>query len=152
MMNNKRWNDSGFTLIELLVSSAIVLIAIIGLFVGIQFTENQLFKNYRTRKAILLASARLEYNNFYLQKYGGFLASDDSMPVYGDNFTLQKTSNGNNVYISFNTEITVEDYSVNLNFYDRRRLVVTGTWNDPGRDGKLRQVRLMEDYYAAKQD
>lgn len=151
MMNKKSWNDSGFTLVELLASSLIVLIAIAGLFVGIQFTENQVFKNYRTRKAMLLVSARLEYHNYFKQKYGGFKLNADDIPIYSQSYRLHSLSYSRNIVISFRTTIDSLDYNVYDNTYNRARVEVTGTWPEPSRNNKNHRVMLMEDYYAAKQ-
>jgi len=151
MMKNRKWNDSGFTLVELLASSLIVLIAIIGLFVGIQFTENQVFRNYRIRRAILLNSARLEYQNFLKQKYSTFLIDDQRMPIYKSSYSLDVLANSRKLDASFDTEIHVSDYAVNLNFYDKTRITVTCKWKEPSRGNKEQKVILMEDYYASKQ-
>jgi type II secretory pathway pseudopilin PulG len=150
-MNKKRWNDSGFTIIELLASSAIVLVAIIGLFVGIQFTENQIFKNYRTRKAILLVSARLEYNNYFRQRYIGFKANPDDIPIYSRSYRLQKLTANRGVDITFDTSIDSLSYSINQNVYKKVRISVVGEWREPTRNNKKHHVMLMEDYYATRE-
>jgi Tfp pilus assembly protein PilE len=149
MINTKKCKDSGFTLIELLVVFDIVSFAIIALFVGIQFAENQIFKNYHYRKAMLLASARLEYHYFYWKKTGDFQdLTPDAVPVYGGEYLLDEPSYNKKVYISFNTKVIKNyDYQSLGNTYMKTTIGTTGTWREPSRSNKEQKIYMEEVYY-----
>lgn len=148
MMKLKNCKDSGFTLIELLASAAIVFFAIAALFVGIQFTENQLFRNYRARRAVLIASGKLDYNNFFRKQKSGFMADPNSVPVYGRSYLLDKTPSGRNVTIEFDTYYNTNyEYGILNRTYRKTTIVVEGEWNEPSRKNKKQSIKLIEDYY-----
>lgn len=151
MIKTKKCKDSGFTIIELLTVLVIVSFAIIALFVGIKFTENQVFKNGRSRKAILLASARLEFHYFYWKKTGEFLDSfnnADDIPIYGGTFQFDSPSYGNNIDINFDTSIDRDyEYQSLGNNYLRTTVTVKGSWKEPSRDNKIQTLNLIEVYY-----
>ncbi len=152
MIKIKRWDDSGFTIIELILSSLIVIIAIVGLFVGVQFTEKQVFRNQRIRKAVLLSSGILEYQNFVKQKYSTFQYNGDDVPFYKSGRDFYKLDSGRNLKIFFETSIpNPEDYSFNMQTYLRTRITVQASWDEPSRKNKRQRIRIMEDYYAARQ-
>lgn len=152
MIKNKRNKDSGFTIIELLVVFLIVSFAIIALFTGIGFAENQIFKNYRTRKAILLASARLEYHYLYYKQRGEFLLEPDAIPLYGGSYQFDSISSGRDIEISFDTNYQrTYDYQMMSNSYIKTRIVVEGSWREPSRKNKQQKIILIEDYYDSTQ-
>lgn len=148
MMKQKNCKDSGFTLIELLVSSAIVLFAIAALFVGIQFTENQIFRNYRVRRAMLIASGKLEYNNFFRKQKSGFMADPNSTPIYGRSYILDKTPSNRNIDIELSASYSIDyEYGIIDRTYRKTTIVVEGEWNEPSRNNKRQSIKLIEDYY-----
>lgn len=152
MIRIKKFKDNGFTIIELLTVFVIVSFAIVALFVGIQFAENQLFKNYRIRKAVLLASARLEYHNLYKSKTGNFLLEPDDIPIYGGNYQLDKPSFGHRVMVNFNTSyLRNYDYQIMTHNYIKTQIVVEAEWREPSRGNKLQKIKLVEDYYDKAQ-
>ncbi|MBI9030605.1 hypothetical protein JEZ13_01185 [bacterium] len=152
MIKLKRWDDSGFTIIELILSSLIVLIAIVGLFVGVQFTEKQVFKNQRIRKAVLLSSGILEYQNFVQQKYSTFQYNGDDVPFYKSGRDFYKLDNGRNLKIYFDTSIpNPVEYNFNTETYRRTRITVQASWNEPSKNNERQIVKMVEDYYASQQ-
>lgn len=152
MMKEKKCKDSGFTIVELLASAAMVLFAVAALFVGIQFTENQVFRNYRVRRAMLLASGKLEYHNFFRQMRSGFMADPNGTPVYGRNYTLDKTPGGRTIMIDFSSDYNVNyEYSIIDRTYKKTTISVVGQWNEPSRKNKIQKIKLIEDYYAPNQ-
>ncbi len=151
MINTRKCKDSGFTIIELLTVFVIVSFAIIALFVGIKFTENQVFKNARSRKAILLASARLEFHYFYWKKTGEFLDQSnnaDDIPIYGGTYLFDKPSFGNDIDIKFRTTI-YRDYGYQSmgNDYLKTTITVEGSWKEPSRKNETQTLNLIEVYY-----
>lgn len=157
MINTKKCKDSGFTLIELLVVFLIVLIAIGALFVGIQFAEKQVTRNYHTRRALLIASGTLDYQ-FYLKKkklgyfdmtqtggLGGALIDGPSLYPSNDSRNLQRSitqttrSNELPALSNFDTDGT-----------DRLRkttISVVVEWKEPASENKTKFVKMVEDYY-----
>lgn len=148
MMKLKNCKDSGFTLIELLASAAIILIAVGALFVGIQFTENQIFRNYRARRAVLLVSGKLEYNNFFRRARSGFMADPNATPAYGRSYILDKTREGRSIDIRFSSNYNINyEYSIIDRTYRKTTVIVEAEWNEPSRKNKLQSIKLIEDYY-----
>ena len=59
-------NESGFGLIQVLAMTLIVSIALLGLFISIEYAKSHAIENYHTRRALLLAQGYIEevkYNN-----------------------------------------------------------------------------------------
>lgn len=142
MITKTSCKDSGFTLIELLVSFVIVLSALIALFVGIQFAEKQIYKNYHNRQAMLIASGELEYQYYRKIVYGDF-APD--VTAYGDSIVLdssQKHRIDANIRMGFRTELSEDGFNL-----PHTIVTVEVSWREPADNMKIRTVRLIEDYY-----
>ena len=157
MINSKKCKDSGFKLIELLVVFLIVLIAIGALFVGVQFAEKQVTRNYHSRRALLIASGTLDYQ-FYLKKkklgyfdltqtggLAGALIDGPSLYPSNDSRNLQRsisqTIKSNELPALSNSEI---DGTEGL-----RKTVITVIveWKEPASENETKFVRMVEDYY-----
>lgn len=142
MITKTSCKDSGFTLIELLVSFVIVLSALVALFVGIQFAEKQIYKNYHTRQAMLIASGELEYQYYRKIVYGEFVPD---VTAYGDSIVLdssQKHRVDANIRMGFKTELSEDGFNL-----PHTIVTVEVSWREPADNNKIRTVRLIEDYY-----
>ena len=59
-------NTNGFTLIELLAAFLIIVIALLGVYIGIVYAEIQIKRNIVERSALLIASGECDYQyRFY---------------------------------------------------------------------------------------
>ena len=117
MITKTSCKDSGFTLIELLAAFAIVLSALVALFVGIQFAERQIYKNYHNRQAMLIASGELEYQYYRKVIYGNFSVDNSG---FGDSIILDDSKRfrvNANISRRFQSKLS-ED-----NFADRKSVV-----------------------------
>lgn len=68
-------NDKGLSLVEVLVASIIVVMAALGIYVGIIYAESQINRNYHYRVAVLKASGECDwqyYNKAYFDMFDGF--------------------------------------------------------------------------------
>ena len=164
-MKIKKINDSGFTLIELLATSVIVLIALGALFVGIQFTEKQITRNYHSRRALLVATAKLEYQ-FYLKNkklgyfdfgqpagYSGNIVLDGAQ-LYPQNDSRRLNHNVRaDVNVSMTQPLPTNAEADGTDLLLKSELSVTVKWKEPAdrnmtnNKTKERSVTLVEDYY-----
>lgn len=165
MIKIKQVNDSGFTIIELLVVALINLIALSALFVGIQFAEKQIQRNYHSRRALLIASANLEYQHYlkkvklnyfdtsYPAEYNGQVVIDGPSLYPRDDYRDLGQDIGGTVSTSVNLLLPTgldEDGTTQLM---KRSVTVIVSWKEPA-DKKMtsnkertRYVKLVEDYY-----
>lgn len=165
MIKNNKVNDSGFTIVELLAVAVIILIALGGLFVGIQFAEKQIQRNYHSRRALLIASANLEYQYYlktvklnyfdtnYPAEYTGEVTIDGPSLYPRDDYRNvgSKITGSVDSSVSLLFPTGVDDDGTNLLM--KRSVTVVVSWKEPA-DKKMtsnaertRYVKLVEDYY-----
>lgn len=88
MMNNQKSvinNDKGLSLIEIIVAAVIIVVAAVGIYIGIIVAESQLNRNYHYRVATLLASGECDwqyYNRVYFDQFDEFLGGRDVVIDY----------------------------------------------------------------------
>lgn len=147
MTKIRKCKDSGFTIIELLVVFMIVSVAIVALFVGIQFAEKHIYKNYHNRQALLIASAELEYQYYRKTIYGAF---SDEASAYGDTVILDDSPQNRIEARISQSRVSI----VSEDIYQLPQTIVTVevSWKEPADDNKTRTVRLIEDYYDSPQN
>ena len=58
-------NDKGLTIVEVLASFAIIVIAVVGIYLGLLYAESQINRNYHERVAALLASGECNWQYYY---------------------------------------------------------------------------------------
>ena len=141
MTKNTVIKDSGFTLIELLVTFGIVLSALVALFVGINFAEKQITKNYHDRRAILFASGALEWQYYKKEVYKTF----DYDGIYIGSVVIDKVDNktiSGTVGIDFWEGVSQDNIGLK-----QTTITVEVVWHEPADNNKERKVRLVEDYY-----
>ena len=71
-----RLREDGLTLVEVLAASVIIVVAAIGVYIGILYAEAQLNRNYHDRVATLLASGECDwqyYRKVYHDAFDEFL-------------------------------------------------------------------------------
>ncbi len=144
-------NESGFGLIHVLAVTLIVSIALLGLFMSIEFARGQADANYHTRRALLLAQGYLEdikYNN----RNGG-VYSRPTIGVLTETKSID-SNKGRNVTatVTVTSSTTGNPNSVGLNRY-RDEVYVTVSWKEKptvdmtGSQNKTHSIMLQEDYY-----
>ena len=132
--------QDGFTLIEILISTLVLVAAIVTIYIGVVYAEQQLLNNYRDRVASLLASGELEMQNFYFKRSNGF-RMHSGKDVVIDVLPRNKVLNGR---LSIDRKRDTEFSGGSLLEY--QYLLVTVKWIDP-KSGKERYVTMREDYY-----
>lgn len=147
-------SESGFGLIHVLAVTMIVSIAVLGLFISIEYARRQADVNYHTRRALLLAQGHIEqikYNNRNLGSYGR-----PSLPQYTSTEDLED-DNLRNIMATVNVTSSTggNPYSEQnglLQVY-RDELWVEVTWQEKetadlgGELPRTYSVKLREDYY-----
>lgn len=146
-------NESGFGLIHVLAVTLIVSIAILGLFMSIEYARAHANLNYHSRSAMLIAQGYLEeikYNNRNSGLYSRPIVNsgtetctlDDSHnPVLHGQVKISTTSGG----VPF-----PESGFQNLN---RDEVYIDITWKEnpviglPNLQNKTHKIRLQENYY-----
>ncbi len=133
-------SDGGFTLISVLMEGVIILVAFIGLYIGIVYAEATLVDNYHNRVAILHASGELDYQMLQIEIY--------SEPDRFLTRTVTLDRDGNH---RLNGTMTMNDWSdtdsstgfASMMYY---AVEVTVTWKNPS-DNETRKITLREDYF-----
>jgi competence protein ComGC len=54
-------NNKGFTIVEVLAAFLIIVISVVGIYLGLLYAESQLNRNYHERTATLLASGECDW-------------------------------------------------------------------------------------------
>jgi Tfp pilus assembly protein PilV len=96
--------ESGFGLISVLAATMIASVAILGLFMSIEYAKSQADLNYHTRSALLIAQGQLElikYNNRNSGTYGRPVAANITTSENLDDF------NGRNVLATLTLTSTI---------------------------------------------
>ncbi len=157
MMKQKNCKDSGFTLIELLVVFVIVLVAIVALYVGIQFAEKQVTRNYHSRRALLIASGTLDYQFYLKKKKLGYFDLSQTGGLGGaliDGPSLYPSNDSRNLQGSITATIKSDELtslsSFEIDGTDRLKktvITVVVEWKEPASENKTKFVKMVEDYY-----
>lgn len=157
MMKQKNCKDSGFTLIELLVVFIIVLVAIVALYVGIQFAEKQVTRNYHSRRALLIASGTLDYQFYLKKKKLGYFDLSQTGGLGGaliDGPSLYPSNDSRNLQGSITATIKSDELtslsSFEIDGTDRLKktvITVVVEWKEPASENKTKFVKMVEDYY-----
>ncbi len=144
-------NESGFGLIHVLAVTLIVSIALLGLFMSIEFARGQADANYHTRSALLLAQGYLEEIKYNNRNNGVY-----TRPTVGT-LTTTKTIDSNKgrsviATITVTSSTTSNAFSVGLNRY-RDGAYVTVSWKEKptvdmtNSQNRTRSIMMQEDYY-----
>ncbi len=70
-------NHNGLSLIEIIVAAVIIVVAAVGIYIGIMVAESQLNRNYHYRAATLIASGECDwqyYNRVYFDRFDEFIS------------------------------------------------------------------------------
>ncbi len=62
-------NNKGLTIIEVLAAFLIIVISVVGIYLGLLYAESQLYRNYHERTATLLASGECDWQFHNLLTY-----------------------------------------------------------------------------------
>lgn len=65
-------NDKGITIVEVLVSFVIIVIAVVGIYIGMLYAESQIYRNYHDRVAALLASGECDWQYYFRTSFREF--------------------------------------------------------------------------------
>lgn len=120
-------DHKGLTLVEVLAASVIIVVAAVGIYIGIIVAESYLQRNYHYRAAALLASGECDwqyYNRVYFDSFDEFIGAKpvvidyhegtDNPPLMGSK-TMNLTENVDIVfgrvmrYMSLEVSITWEE-------------------------------------------
>ena len=58
-------NERGLTIVEVLISFIIIVIAVVGIYLGLLYAESQINRNYHDRVAALLASGECDWQYYF---------------------------------------------------------------------------------------
>ncbi len=133
-------SDGGFTLISVLLEGIIILIAFIGLYIGILYAEATLVENYHNRVAILLASGELDHQMLRIERTGNprvFVPKTVTIDEDGSHHL--------NGTISMRTWMDT-DSSTGFASMEFHAVEVTISWKNPA-NKKNQKVVLREDYF-----
>jgi hypothetical protein len=121
------FNESGMTIVEILISFVIIVIAVVGIYLGLLYAESQINRNYHDRVAALAASGECDWQYYYkttYRDYDYFGAREITIREYPDQNRppLRGTMT---MEISENTEL-IEGRRVRY-----ETLVIQVTWEEP---------------------
>jgi len=120
-------NESGITIVEILISFVIIVIAVVGIYVGLLYAESQINRNYHDRVAALTASGECDWQYYYktnYRDYDYFAAREITIREYPDQNRPPLTGTMTMEIIE-NTEL-IEGRRVR---YETLRIQVT--WEEP---------------------
>jgi len=145
-------SEKGFGLIHVLATLLIVSVALVGLFISINFARNRANENYHFRSALLIASGKMEFVKFVNRDLKSpdisnspavfytpvVLDERDNQPALTATVSINKT---------FHIDIDVAPYVG----YDS--VIIQLTWKEPSpsliplQASQIRTVTLREDYH-----
>jgi len=144
-------NESGFGLIHVLAVTLIVSIAILGLFMSIEYARAQADVHYHTRSALLIAQGYLEEIKYNNRSNGIY-----SRPVVNTRTETTQLENNNGKVINATVTIgsTTDGNPIGLGSNSNRDEVqITIRWKEnpttsmTSLQNKSHSIMLQEDYY-----
>ncbi len=79
------FNDKGLSLVEVLAAFLIIVVAIVGIYLGLMYADSQLSRNYHDRVAALLASGECDWQ-YYNKTFRGAVVPFVSKEVLIDDY------------------------------------------------------------------
>ena len=146
-------NESGFGLIHVLAVTLIVSIAVLGLFISVEYARSQADKNCHTRRALLLGQGYLEEIKYDHRNYGLYKRPQISSQLVSHKLDSRS---GNNINATVNVSSSVGGNPESVTgllrtFKDQARVKVVWkerpTTNMTDVSNKECSVYLVEDYY-----
>jgi len=143
-------NESGFGLIHVLAVTLIVSIAILGLFMSIEYARAQADLHYHTRSALLIAQGYLEeikYNN----KSNGIYSRPRVQP--GTESVTLENHNGKKTTAILTIESSIIGNPYSLIGYNRDYVKIYIRWKENPTSSmnsiqnKSHSIMIQEDYY-----
>jgi len=145
-------SEKGFGLIHVLASLLIVTVALVGLFISINFARNRANENYHFRSALLIASGKMEFVKYVNRDMKSpdiselpavfyapvVLDERDDQPALAATVSINKT---------FHVDIDVAPY---VGF---DTVIIELTWKEPTslllttQASQIKTVTLREDYH-----
>ncbi len=120
-------NDKGVTIVEVLISFIIIVIATVGIYLGLLYADSQINRNYHDRVAALLASGECDWQFYHVttfREFDPFLSKNVVINSYPD-AERPPLAGVMTMEIEENSEI-VEGRRVNF-----KTLKVMVTWDEP---------------------
>ena len=148
-------SEKGFGLIHVLASLLIVTVALVGLFISINFARNRANENYHFRSALLIASGKMEFVKYVNRD----MKSPDisNLPaVFYAPVVLDERDNQPplTATVSINKTFIVDKSSIDVAPYvGYDSVIIQLTWKEPSSSlipsqaSQVRTVTLREDYY-----
>ena len=140
-------NTNGFTLIELLAAFLIIVIALLGVYIGIVYAEIQIKRNIVERSALLIASGECDYQYRFYRANNKQLNHNRYLP--SREVTLDVLENGEEIkgFVSMQTSNETEIALGDMISYKRVSIVVS--WSEPyGADKFItRSIVVTEDMF-----
>ncbi|MEN6444630.1 MAG: hypothetical protein ABFC98_01135 [Candidatus Cloacimonas sp.] len=132
-------SQEGYSLAELLIVAIVIAVMVLTIYIGIEFAEKQITRDYRQRIATFILTGELEKQYTLYMKEGTFHTFKD-VPVIIDQ-TKEMTITGR-MYVTAQKE---EEYYLN-NTYGFYYVIGEVRWVDPVTE-KEHYVRMREDFY-----
>jgi hypothetical protein len=134
-------NDRGITIVEVLISFIIIVIAAVGIYLGLLYADSQIHRNYHDRVAALHASGECDWQYYHMVTFREFDPFQNKSVVINP-YTLSDRPpllGTMTMEIIENSEI-VEGRRVNF-----KTLKVRVVWNEP-LTGQ-RSMVMQEDFF-----
>lgn len=133
-------NQQGFTLIEALVLTAVIVILVVSVYIGVVYAEKTLVTNYRDRVASLLIAGELEMEYYRYSRSRPFLLQQ------GTEYLIDEMDKGKTLKGRMYVDLKRGKETSNERLLDYVYLEATLVWKDP-LTKKDRYVRMREDYF-----
>ncbi|MDD3051879.1 MAG: prepilin-type N-terminal cleavage/methylation domain-containing protein [Candidatus Cloacimonetes bacterium] len=140
-------NRNGFTLIELLAAFLIIVVALLGVYIGIVYADIQIKRNIVERSAVLIASGECDYQYRYYRTHDRRLDKARYLPERV--VVLDTLENGQPIYGYVHMDTKDIDESNEGFPIDYKRVEITVSWIEPfGTDEfERKSIAVVEDMY-----
>ena len=134
-------NNKGLTIIEILAAFLIIVVSVVGIYLGLLYAESQLNRNYHERVAALLASGECDwqfYNLLTFKQVDSFITREVVLNSY--------EGTGQNPLTGFMT-MRIEEgvdlvFGKSLNYVT---IIIEVVWNEPLLGE--RKIAIQEDFF-----
>ena len=134
-------NNKGLTIVEILAAFLIIVVAVVGIYLGLLYAESQLHRNYHDRVAILLASGECDW------QFHNLLTYNQIAPFLAREVVLNPRTGTGRPPLTGMMTMRVEEgsdlvFGRTLTFMT---VIVEVTWNEPLLGE--RRIVVQEDYF-----
>ena len=133
-------SQGGFSLIAMIVEATVLLVAFLGLYIGIVYAEAQLVQNYHTRVATLLAAGEVDQQIRYIK------LTNEPRPIGLKTVTIEQYPDGSRLQGTMTLNHYLDEDLSSADPLVFHVVEVQVRWRNPA-DSKTRSIMVREDFF-----